>query len=267
MENPLERPNYYAIIPADVRYADINANAKLLYGEITALANKTGTCWASNKYFAELYKVRSEAISRWIGELEAAGFVSTKINKTAGNKRYIRITDVPIAKNRNSYSEKSQVNNNTNKNSINVDLTKDLLSLVNKVLSREFRVLPERGVKKTLDAFSLVEIEMALTALAQDKWHAPKLKELKLDYFIRSTTIDKFLAIAKKDGVVPADEGVEDPIIAKGDGTFPAKWPEGKPEYRTDYGENNEREDRYFRGVKIDHKTLAEYQRIMAERG
>lgn len=34
----MENPNYFAIIPADVRYASIPDGAKLLYGEITALA-------------------------------------------------------------------------------------------------------------------------------------------------------------------------------------------------------------------------------------
>lgn len=206
MENQLERPNYYAVIPANVRYSSITANAKLLYAEITALSNKTGTCWASNKYFADLYGVRTEAISRWVNELVAEGFLTTKINKSEGNRRLLRITDVPIAKNRNTYSEKSQVNNTKSNKTTYVELEKNLLALVNKVLGREFRVLPERGVKKTLDAFSLVEIEMALTALARDDWHREKIKELKLDYFIRSTTIDKFLAIAKKHNIKPASQ-------------------------------------------------------------
>ena len=35
-----EKPRYYAIIPANVRYSDLKPNAKLLYGEITALSNK-----------------------------------------------------------------------------------------------------------------------------------------------------------------------------------------------------------------------------------
>ena len=205
MENNLERPSYYAIIPASVRYSDVSSSAKLLYGEITALTNKTGTCWASNKYFADLYGVNIDAVSKWVKQLADAGFISTKINKSAGNRRYIRITEVPIMKKDDTYNEKTQVNNNTKNKTTYVKLEQDLLVLVNKVLGREFRVLPERGVKKTLDAFSLEEIELALTALARDDWHREKLKELKLDYFIRSTTIDKFLAIAKKKGIKPAD--------------------------------------------------------------
>lgn len=73
---------------------------------------------------------------------------------------------------------------------------KDLLVLVNKVTNRNFRTLPERGVKKTLDAFSMVEIEYALRALAADDWHRERLSEFKIDYLIRSTTIDKFLGKA-----------------------------------------------------------------------
>lgn len=72
--------NYYAIIPANVRYdKTLTANAKLLYGEITALANDKGYCWASNGYFAELYEVSKETISRWISILEKNGYVNTQI--------------------------------------------------------------------------------------------------------------------------------------------------------------------------------------------
>ena len=65
-----EFPSYYAIIPATLRYDEnIIPNAKLLYGEITCLSNKEGYCYATNSYFAKLYHVTNQAISRWIKSL------------------------------------------------------------------------------------------------------------------------------------------------------------------------------------------------------
>ena len=84
------QPNYYAIIPASVRYADINPNAKLLYGEITALANKEGYCWASNQYFAKLYGVHEDTISNWVSILNKEGFIIVTINN--GTQRQISLT-------------------------------------------------------------------------------------------------------------------------------------------------------------------------------
>lgn len=95
---------YYAIIPANVRYdKDLPANAKLLYGEITALCNEKGYCWASNGYFADLYEVSKVTVSRWIKALIDKGYISTEIELKENSKevlhRYIKIVDNPINKN------------------------------------------------------------------------------------------------------------------------------------------------------------------------
>tara|TARA_R110002020_G_scaffold159525_1_gene343407 strand:- start:3630 stop:4244 length:615 start_codon:yes stop_codon:yes gene_type:complete len=100
-----ENPNYYAIIPAFVRYSNIKANAKLLYGEISALSNKSGYCFATNRYFANLYGVSKNTISVWIKELKEHEFITVKIVRNENKeivKRLIGITkndDTPINEN------------------------------------------------------------------------------------------------------------------------------------------------------------------------
>lgn len=90
-----ERPNYYAVIPANVRYDEnLKANEKLLYGEITALTYKTGECWASNNYFAKLYKTTPQAISRWILNLKKIGYLEIEYEYSGKEiqKRIIRVS-------------------------------------------------------------------------------------------------------------------------------------------------------------------------------
>lgn len=94
----MDKPSYYAVIPADVRYADIPSSAKLLYAEITCLCNANGYCWASNGYFAELYNVAQTTISEWISILVKGGFLLVEIDRIGGNKRKIWLA-TPIQKN------------------------------------------------------------------------------------------------------------------------------------------------------------------------
>lgn len=89
-----EKPNYFAIIPADVRYdSNLRPNEKLLYGEITALSYKTGECWANNKYFSELYGVKPNAIATWIRHLKELNYIQVNYIKNGKEikKRYIKI--------------------------------------------------------------------------------------------------------------------------------------------------------------------------------
>lgn len=93
----MEHPAYYSIIPASVRYNDnLSANAKLLYGEITALANARGFCWASNSYFANLYRVSIESVKRWMRQLKESGYIRVEIETRGSNtERHIYVLDDP----------------------------------------------------------------------------------------------------------------------------------------------------------------------------
>jgi hypothetical protein len=125
---------YYAIIPANVRYdKDLIPNAKLLYGEITALCNEKGYCWASNQYFADLYGVSVLSVKRWVNSLVTKGYVyrtlTYKPNSKEVDKRILSIdggikidtTSVqkcydPSIKNDTSSSIKNDTDNNTSIN-------------------------------------------------------------------------------------------------------------------------------------------------------
>lgn len=100
-----ERPNYYAIIPADVRYCKaLPDGAKLLYGEITALSNDKRNCNARNKYFAELYGVDVRTIQNWISMLTRMGFIEHMgQGRTESGCRELRIAGVP----QQTYSQES----------------------------------------------------------------------------------------------------------------------------------------------------------------
>ncbi len=75
-----EKPNFFAIIPANVRYCEqITPWSKLLFWEITALADKLWFCYATNRYFSELYGVWERTIQRWIFDLEKLWFIDVEI--------------------------------------------------------------------------------------------------------------------------------------------------------------------------------------------
>lgn len=86
------KPNYYAILPAVVRYdVDLSPNAKLLYAEITSLCNERGYCWATNKYFSMLYSVESRSIQRLLKQLADKKYI--KIELIKGIERQIFLSD------------------------------------------------------------------------------------------------------------------------------------------------------------------------------
>lgn len=76
----MEKPNYYGILPADVRYdKNLKWAEKVLYSELTALANVKGYCYATNSYFAELYEVHKKTIGHWISHLAELGYIKVEV--------------------------------------------------------------------------------------------------------------------------------------------------------------------------------------------
>lgn len=174
--NMKQNPNYYAIIPAYVRYSDITPNAKLLYGEITALCNKEGFCWAGNKYFADLYKVREQRVSVWIAELNKVGFVYIE---TDGKNRKIMLT-----KKRNDAYEKAEAyayekaeHNNTSINTTSNNTENDkndkvLVEIiyefrsVNPSYRNLFKRIPQRkAVSRLLESFGEEKLKKIMELL------------------------------------------------------------------------------------------------------
>ena len=69
-DEEIQRIGYYAVIPATVLFNErLKPNEKLLYALITALSNKEGYCYASNKYLGEKLGVDPVTVSRWITDL------------------------------------------------------------------------------------------------------------------------------------------------------------------------------------------------------
>lgn len=144
------RPNYYSIMPASVRYDDrLRPNEKIIYSEITALSNKYGYCTAGNAYFADLYKATKSTISRWISHLDECGYIKVKIiyeddGKTFKQRRiyiassYIEEEEVdPIEKNVNGVE--GEISEEPIHNKINTLPTKE---------SRRYAQKSQEGIDK-----------------------------------------------------------------------------------------------------------------------
>jgi len=186
--------SYYAIIPANVRYdEDLTPNAKLLYGEITALCNMKGYCWASNSYFASLYKVSTVSISKWVKQLIEKGYIESVMKYREGTKeieyRYLTIVQGGIKEKLNTYEtnvkegikeklntpikEKFKDNNtlinNTNNIKDMVDSEKSTVSLIDEQFEEWWNIYGRKVQKpKALTAFTKVVKKHTYEQLKKD---------------------------------------------------------------------------------------------------
>ena len=128
--------NYYTIIPSVVRYDKrLKPLSKLIYGEITALTNDKGYSWANNNYFAEIYSVSKDTISRAIRQLEEYNYIKCIYDKSKQNNekrkiylnKKLSIAKMPIRCSKNSTDgiDKKVEDNNKDNNLNNKESESD----------------------------------------------------------------------------------------------------------------------------------------------
>lgn len=176
-----EQPSYYSITPANVRYdRKLKANEKLLFSEITALANKSGYCTATNGYFAPLYDVTKTTISNWINHLKEKGYVKVVFQKNGkqiiGRKIYPVMNPIkenkntpvkekdntPIKEKDNTYSKKEQEGIKENfKHPIKEKFKENITSINNTSINNNIRASDnaQAQIPKELTQAQIIEIE------------------------------------------------------------------------------------------------------------
>lgn len=212
----MEKPNYFAIIPAVVRYdEDLTPNAKLLFAEITTLTEKEGVCWASDNYFMKLYNVKRQTIQRWLKDLEDKGHIKREIVYKQGSKevdkRFIRVCTGMLqgyTQNNdrgihNKVSDNNTSINNTSINSISSEtdskdysVHKEVFDFWNEqgiIKHREFTQKRKSAINSKLEHYSKDEIIQTISnysyILSDDKFYYTHRFSLE-DFLVRA--FDKF---------------------------------------------------------------------------
>lgn len=127
-----ETPNYYAILTAEIRYDNrLSSLEKLLCAEITALSGKYGYCFATNNYFADLYGISKDTVSKRINHIKSVGHLEVQLlyenKQVVGRKMKIKQlpftpidekADTPIDKKMDTPIDENVLGNNTSINNI-----------------------------------------------------------------------------------------------------------------------------------------------------
>lgn len=119
--------NYWAVITAPILESKaVSDGAKLFYCEVSRRTNQRGYCWASNETLASELGLGERTISRYVSELERAGFITTEqvgvSDRKRRHERRIRLAvpmpfdvaktgELNVAKTGDHYKENNKSNN------------------------------------------------------------------------------------------------------------------------------------------------------------
>ena len=113
MDSNFAGSNYYVIIPEKILHNNkLSPFARLIYGELLALANINGFAWISNKKLAEKYDVTTRTITQAVSALEAENLLMTKLIYKPNSKEVERreiYFNAPMENNFMGVSKKSSI--------------------------------------------------------------------------------------------------------------------------------------------------------------
>ena len=89
-QEQIQKPGYWAVLPAAVRYdPELPASAKILYAEISSLADHLGYCFATNDYFCRLYGISERTLQEQLRALKARGYITIENGDGGAGRRRI----------------------------------------------------------------------------------------------------------------------------------------------------------------------------------
>tara|TARA_R100001163_G_C5009126_1_gene155664 strand:+ start:180 stop:863 length:684 start_codon:yes stop_codon:yes gene_type:complete len=216
-----EKPNYYAVLIAEVRYDNNLSNfSKILYAEISALCNKEGYCWATNSYFAELFDVTSITVTRAITQLVQLGYVIRELenmgDENTARKLRLAITKkiVPHSKNDKRGDSKNDIQNSINKennksNNNRTDFVDFWSNLQGRKLNKPDAMRIYSKIKTDLTGLQLAHRFNLMFKTREDKFIPYPAKWLRNEGWEDETAIEKIngdIVYRNKDGYIISEE-------------------------------------------------------------
>lgn len=102
-------------IPAEVLLnKDLSDKEKIILSMILYLSEETKSCFASNKYIANIVNVTANRVSKIISSLKEKQYIKVKLKYKTDSKEIEQRQITPIVQNINRYNSKSQEGIETN---------------------------------------------------------------------------------------------------------------------------------------------------------
>jgi len=222
-----DKPSYYAVIPAEIRYDKKLSNfSKLLYAEISALCNKEGYCWANNNYFSKLYCVSNLTITRAITQLVEVGYIQRELENINGEKttRKLRLTHQFISKmiidpikndmeggiKNDSHNTLNKTNNKTNKdNAIKIDFDDFWKNLRGRKLNKPDARKVYSKIKTCISGIDLAKKYNVMFEDREEKFIPYPAKWLRNEGWEDESSVEKVngeIVYRDKDGYIISEE-------------------------------------------------------------